>query len=103
MTNKCWKLMETTKRPHKKPSNMKFMGGGSRSPPPLNHQRYEKPKTSRGLSRFDFVKKYRYSILYDSIFSTPKTIKASESYCDAMNEDIDNSSLSVNIFLVLYY
>jgi len=49
MTNKCWKLIETIKRPHKKPSNMKFMGGAPEAPP-LNHQRYEKPKTSRGLS-----------------------------------------------------
>jgi len=42
--------METIKRPHKKPPNMKFMGGGSgSSPPTLNHQRYEKARTSRWL------------------------------------------------------
>jgi len=39
--------METITKPHWKPSNMKFMGV---SGAPLNHQRYEKPRTSRGLS-----------------------------------------------------
>jgi len=50
MTNKSWKLMETIKRLHKKPSNMKFMGGALETP--LNHQRYEKPRTSRGLNMY---------------------------------------------------
>jgi len=53
MTNKCWRLMEMINRLHKKPRNMKFMGGGLRSPlTPFNHPRYENPRTNQGYYEY---------------------------------------------------
>jgi len=40
--------METIKNPLQT-VKYEVHGGGLPEPPPLNHQRYEKPKTSRGL------------------------------------------------------
>jgi len=47
VTNKCWKLMETDCTRNRQ--IWSSWGASGATPPPLNHQRYEKPWTSRGL------------------------------------------------------
>jgi len=49
MTNKCWKLMETIKKLHKKYE----VHGGLRSHlTPFNHPRYGKPRTNQGYYEY---------------------------------------------------
>jgi len=57
MTNKCWKLVNGNHQKTAQETVKYEVHGGAPDSPP-NHQRYAKPKASRGLTVFILIRRF---------------------------------------------